>query len=89
MHWCQQELCQLGVIASPTVRDFLSRRRGTYPEWYIPFLHRTRAHVAAGSQPILQLAPSLDEETTGELKATQARLKALQQVGYEGVRQAS
>ena len=38
---------------------------------------------------ILQLAPSLDEETTGELKATKARLKALQQVGYEGVRQAS
>jgi hypothetical protein len=54
----------------------------------IPFLHRTLAHVPAGSQPILQLAPSLDEETTGELKATQARLKALQQVG-EGVRQAS
>jgi len=89
MHWCQQELYQLGVTISPTGKDFLSRRRGTYPEWYISFLHRTRAHVAAGSQPILQLAPRLDEETTGELKATQARLKALQQVGYGGVEHAS
>jgi hypothetical protein len=89
MHWCQQELSQLGVTTPPTARDFLSRRRGTCPEWYISFLHRARAHVAAGSQPILQLAPRLDEETTGELKATQTRLKALQQVGYERFEQAS
>jgi hypothetical protein len=33
---------------------------------------------------ILQLAPKPDEHSTGELKATQARLKALQQLGYEG-----
>jgi len=89
MHWCQQELYQLGVITPPTARDFLSQCHGTHPEWYVSFLHRARAHVAAGSQPILQLAPRLDEETSGELKATQARLKALQQVGYREVVQAS
>jgi hypothetical protein len=84
MHWCQQTLYQLGVTAPPTARDFLDRRNGITPDWYIPFLHRTRAHVAAGIQPILQLAVKPDENSTGELKATQARLKALQELGYEG-----
>lgn len=83
MHWCQQALYQLGVTTPPTAQDFLHRRNGITPDWYIPFLHRTRAHVAIGIQPILQLALKPDEHSTGELKATQARLKALQQLGYE------
>jgi hypothetical protein len=88
MHWCQQELSQLDVTTPPTARDFLSRRRGITPNWYISFLYRTRAHVAAGSYPILQHAPSLDEEKTGGLTATRDRMKALQEVGYGGVEQA-
>jgi hypothetical protein len=82
MHWCQQELYQLGVTTSPIAGDFLSRRLGTTPDWYISFLYRTRAHVAAESQPLLQLVPSLNEEETGELTATRDRIKALQQIGY-------
>ena len=89
MHWCQQELYQLGVITPPTARDFLSQCHGIHPEWYVPFLHHARAHVAAGSQPILQLAPRLDEETSDELDATQACLKAFQQIEYREVEQAS
>jgi hypothetical protein len=81
MHWCQQALYQLGVTAPPTARDFLYRRHGITPDWYIPFLHRTRAHIATETQPILQLAPKPNEN---ELKITQTRLKALQQLGYEG-----
>jgi hypothetical protein len=69
MHWCQQELYQLGVTTPPIAGDFLSRRLGTTPDWYVPFLYRTRAHVAAKSQPLLQLAPSPSEEETGELTA--------------------
>jgi hypothetical protein len=87
MHWCQQELSQLGVTTPPTARDFLSRRRGT-PDWYVSFFYRTRAHVAAKSQPLLQLVPRLNEEETGELTATRDRIKALQEVGYGEVEQA-
>jgi hypothetical protein len=49
MHWCQQELYQLGVTTPPIAGDFLSRRLGTTPDWYVPFLYRTRAYVAAKS----------------------------------------
>jgi hypothetical protein len=85
MHWCQEVLSQFGVTTPPIAGDFLSRRLGTTPDWYIAFLHRTRAHVAAQSYPLLQLAPSLDEEETGKLTATRDRIKALQQVGYRAV----
>ena len=87
MHWCQQELHQFGVTTPPTAEDFLSRRLGTTPDWYVSFLHRTRAHVATESKPLLQLAPSLDEEETGELTATRDRIKALQQIGYRPMQQ--
>ena len=70
MHWCQQALHQLGVTAQPKARDFLHRRQGITPDWYIPFLHRTRAHVTSGIPPILQLTPKPDEDSTGELRAT-------------------
>lgn len=67
----------------------LAARCLTDYQLHTTFLHRARAHVATGLNPILQLAPRLDEETTGELKATQARLKALQQAACERFEQAS
>lgn len=66
--------------------DFLSRRRGTTPDWYVPFLHRPWAYVDIGSCPILQQAPSLDdEEETGKLTATMDRMKALQRIDYRPI----
>jgi hypothetical protein len=67
----------LGVTAQPVASDFLSQQGPIIPEWYRPLLFRARAHVDAGLEPALQLAPKFDDES-GELKAVKQRLELIQ-----------
>ena len=71
----------LGILSRPTASTFLIQAGPVIPDWYTPFLYRTRAHVASEREPLLQLAPKFDDKS-GELKVTQRRLQLLQEQQY-------
>jgi hypothetical protein len=85
MQWCEQELYQLGVTTRPTASDFISpQSRAIIPQFYGPFLFRTRAHVARGDDPQLAFPSKPDSSPdSSELRAMKARLEALQAAGYK------
>jgi hypothetical protein len=82
MHWCEQQMQSLNIVTPPVASDFLLQRREVIPNWYRPLLFQIRAHVAAGLESLLQLAPRFDDES-GALTATRQRLQLLQQRGYD------
>jgi hypothetical protein len=86
MAWCQQTLHEFGITSRPIANQFITPHGQIIPEWYEPFLFRTRRQVAAGLEPQLALSPKLDDSPDSpELGAMKARLEALQAAGYEQV----